>query len=108
MLVLGEKITLARKKAGLNKAQLARAIGVKPPTVTNWENGVVKMVSARNLFKLGKLFNVEPEWFLSNKKSTEPPKQLSHHEMLALLTKEDLDALVRVMQAMLDADQYRK
>ena len=108
MSMLGEKITLSRQKAGMNKSQLARAIGVTPTAVTDWENGIIKMVSAKNLLKLSKFFKTDPDWFLEPMKPPEPLRKLNQHEMLDLLSPEDLKVLERVMQAMLNTDQYRK
>ena len=111
MLFLSEKIRFIRIKAGLSKSQLAQAMGVKPPTVTNWESGKIKMLSANNLHKICKLFDVEEEWLLEQKKKSPKlklEKNLSHQEMLNLLNQEDLDALGHVMRAMLFKAQYKK
>lgn len=37
--ILGERICVARKEAGLRQYELARAIGVTDPTVNRWERG---------------------------------------------------------------------
>lgn len=37
---IGERIRLARKRAGLNQAALAERLGVTQPAVANWESGV--------------------------------------------------------------------
>ncbi|MGE0714812.1 MAG: helix-turn-helix transcriptional regulator [Alphaproteobacteria bacterium] len=36
---IGDRIRVARERAGLSQAQLAEAIRVAQPTVANWENG---------------------------------------------------------------------
>ena len=36
----GEWFRVARGRAGLTQAQIAERLGVKPQTVSNWENGV--------------------------------------------------------------------
>lgn len=37
---IGDRIRLARKRAGLNQAALAERLGVSQPAVANWESGV--------------------------------------------------------------------
>lgn len=37
---INEQIRERRKKAGLTQAQIANYLGVSPPAVNKWENGV--------------------------------------------------------------------
>lgn len=43
---------------------LARACGVKPPSVSEWRSGATKHIEARHLLMVARFFRVNPEWLL--------------------------------------------
>jgi SOS-response transcriptional repressor LexA len=76
MKTLHERITYARTKAGLSKANIARAVGVSSPTVTDWESGKIKNIEGANLLKLASVLKVTPEWLQTGKY---PPKEPTYN-----------------------------
>lgn len=56
--MLKDKIKKLRLEAGLNKAELARAVGVTDVSVHYWENGTIKQVGSNRLLKLAKVFGI--------------------------------------------------
>lgn len=57
-----ERLTFARKTAGLKQIELARAVGVSSASVSDWESGVVKNLEAPNLLKICEALNISPTW----------------------------------------------
>ena len=42
--------------------ELARAVGVKPPSVSDWLSGKSKTMEGENLLKASKFLGVNPNW----------------------------------------------
>lgn len=63
---IGERITEARERAGIKKADLARSLGIKPVNVTQWENGTTRPDIER-LPDIARQLNVTVEWLLNDK-----------------------------------------
>lgn len=59
-----ERLTVARKKRGLSKAELARSVGVSGPTVTDWESGEIKGLKIENLHKICRVLRIREAWLL--------------------------------------------
>lgn len=63
MTSLAERLTLAM--AGppkVSQAELARACGISPPSVSDWLSGKTKSMDGANLLKAAKRLQVRPEW----------------------------------------------
>lgn len=60
-----ERLSLAREAKGYKKAHFAKAIGVQPPTITEWERGDTVAPSAANVMKICQVLNITPEWLMS-------------------------------------------
>lgn len=58
-----EKLRECRERKGLSQKQVALEIGVKPPTVSQWESGI-KIPSRENIVKLANLFDVTVDYLL--------------------------------------------
>jgi SOS-response transcriptional repressor LexA len=58
---------VARLKAGVTKTALAKAVGVSPSAVTQWENGQTKSLDGVNLIAAARLLKVLPDWLSSGK-----------------------------------------
>lgn len=56
--MLKTKIRELRLNAGMNKAELARAVGVSDVSVHYWENGAIKQIGSDHLLSLAKVFNI--------------------------------------------------
>jgi transcriptional regulator with XRE-family HTH domain len=63
-MAIGEKIKQARLKVGLNQAELARALGIKPVNVSQWESGKTRP-DVERLPAISKELRVSVEWLLS-------------------------------------------
>lgn len=46
---------------------LARAVGVKPPSVSDWLSGKSKTMEGENLLRVAKYLNVNPVWLATGK-----------------------------------------
>lgn len=55
---LKDKIKELREKSGMNKADLARAVGISDVTVGYWENGKIKTMTSDNLISLAGAFGI--------------------------------------------------
>jgi DNA-binding transcriptional regulator YdaS (Cro superfamily) len=49
----------------ISQAALARACGVRPPSVTNWLSGRTKRLEGANLLAAARALNVSPDWLSS-------------------------------------------
>jgi HTH-type transcriptional regulator, cell division transcriptional repressor len=61
---LGNRLTLAREAAGLDLNQLAQRIGVRPPTLRNWEDDRAEP-RANRLQMLAGMLDVSLVWLIS-------------------------------------------
>ena len=62
-----ERLTDRMKELGLREADLARACGVKPPSVHYWITGKTKKIEGENLLLAAKALRVDPEWLRTGK-----------------------------------------
>lgn len=62
----------------MTAAELARRVGIKPPSVFLWLDGSTQSIKGGNLLKAASALEVNPEWLASG---TGPkfPSQQSHH-----------------------------
>lgn len=91
---LGHRITLARTVyGGMEQAELARAIGVRPESVSRWENGKT-LPTVIDIFALAEALDLPPSELLDPE--SEPP-----------VLKRRWDELVSAMGHLPDADQVR-
>lgn len=60
-----QRLTLARERGGMTKAQLSRLAKVSGPTVTDWEGEKTKMIDGANLVKVAEILRVTPEWIIN-------------------------------------------
>jgi len=62
MTTLAERLREAMSAAGVKQVELARAAGVKPPSVADWLNGKTKNIRGANLVSVAQLLNVSEAW----------------------------------------------
>ena len=55
-----------------SQAALARACGVKPPSVHDWLSGETKTIEGQNLLRAAKFLGVSPEWLTTGKGPKHP------------------------------------
>lgn len=73
---LSERIKLAMDQAGLSQVELARACGVKPPSVHGWLSGKSKFLRGENLLQAARALNVSENWLATGTgpmRIAEPP-----------------------------------
>lgn len=64
---LSERIRAAMAAAGVSQTELARACGVKPPSVHGWLNGKAKFLRGENLLQAAKFLGVDQDWLATGK-----------------------------------------
>ncbi|AUV49956.1 helix-turn-helix domain-containing protein [Bordetella bronchiseptica] len=62
MSTLAERLREAMDDAGIKQVQVARAAGIKPPSVADWLNGKTKNIRGANLVSVAQLLNVSEAW----------------------------------------------
>ncbi|CAA2107698.1 LexA family transcriptional regulator [Variovorax paradoxus] len=60
--MLSDRLKKAMDAAGISQAELARACGVKPPSVNGWLSGKAKFLRGENLLSAAKALNVSQQW----------------------------------------------
>ena len=61
-MTLAERLTTAMERSGITQAELARACGVKPPSVNGWLSGKSKFLRGENLLKAAAVLGVSQQW----------------------------------------------
>lgn len=103
------RLTQAREAKGIDKSELARRVGVKPPTVTDWESGEIKRIDADNMLNVCLELDVNPLWLMRGRGpmqvgATAPdpplltPKQQSVLGYLDGLTEAQQEEIIRELQ----------
>ncbi|WP_295991679.1 S24 family peptidase [Rugamonas sp.] len=59
-----KRLTHARETRGIKKSHFATMVGVKPSSVTDWENGDTKMLAGENLMRVCETLRIAPTWLL--------------------------------------------
>jgi len=71
-MLLSERIKLAMERAGVSQVELARACGVKPPSVHGWLSGKSKFLRGENLLQAARVLRVNQNWLATGQGSIEP------------------------------------
>jgi transcriptional regulator with XRE-family HTH domain len=101
MSALTDRLRMAREQAGLSQGQVSRLLNVHRPTISEMEAGRRK-VSADELIKLAKLYDVSLEWLTEDKKQDSDNDErvtLAARE-LAKLEKSDLDLVLKMLRTL--------
>ncbi|MBJ8432858.1 LexA family protein [Acinetobacter pittii] len=69
---------------------LARAVGVKPPSVSDWLSGKSKTMEGENLLKASKFLGVNPNWLASGNGSPHETSKKTNEEDLSNILFRDL------------------
>lgn len=95
---LGERISVARERAGLSQAELAEALAIKSDMLDNWENDAAEP-RANRMTLLGGILGVSAGWLLYGIGEGVPapsdetaPEQLSDDHLAERLLTELRDA----------------
>jgi|TARA_R110002033_G_scaffold170862_1_gene214544 transcriptional regulator with XRE-family HTH domain len=63
----GERIKERRKELGLNQPDVAKAAGVKVPSVSQWETGSTKSISGLPLAGVARILKTNSTWILTGR-----------------------------------------
>lgn len=69
MTTLAERMKTAMGAKGCTLTELARAAGVKPPSVSDWLSGKTKTLKAATAFRAARFLNVSELWLIEGKGS---------------------------------------
>jgi len=64
---IGGRVKMLREAAGLTQSELARRIGIKPPSLWLIESGDTKTVKGATLMRLSEALNADPAWLSSGR-----------------------------------------
>lgn len=67
MSTLAERLTECFEDSGAKPAELARACGIKQPSINDWMSGRTKNISGENLLLAAQFFKVNPWWLATGK-----------------------------------------
>lgn len=71
-MLLSERIKIAMEAAGVSQVDLARACGVKPPSVHGWLSGKAKFLRGENLLQAARALNVSQDWLATGEGPMKP------------------------------------
>jgi phage repressor protein C with HTH and peptisase S24 domain len=69
---LSERIKLAMDQAGMSQVDLARAVGIKPPSINGWLSGKSKFLRGENLLKAARALQVNQQWLATGDGDMKP------------------------------------
>lgn len=108
MTTWNKRIKEAREEAGMANSDLARAVGVKPASVTLWENGSTKNMDAANCIKACEVLGIRPQWLVFGR----GPKHVANSKLvrsivatLEGLSEDDLRRADAVLHSMFEGMQ---
>lgn len=104
MNTLGERLRAALdgppKKS---QAALARACGIKAPSVHDWLSGKTKAIEGQNLLSAAKFLGVAPEWLASGKGAMRPSGEPSVEQTPALTPRQQ--AFLALLDGLTESQQ---
>ena len=91
MNTLSERLKQAMEEAGAKQIDIARAAGIKPPSVADWLTGRTKNIRGANLVSVARFLNVSEAWLADGKLPKE--RELDSDWPFASIAKERYNAL---------------
>ena len=101
--MLSERLLFAMRRAGLSQAELARACGVKAPSVHSWLSGKSKYLRGHNLLAAAKALGVSQTWLATGKGSFNPLPQEEGRLCPEMMTVNDCLNKLELVVSKLDA-----
>ena len=89
---LGERLRHARKDRKLSQVSLAKAAGIKQPSLSELESGESKSISGDTLVSIAAALRVRPEWIVTGK----GPRDVAPQQAL---TEDEIDLLAKYRTA---------
>lgn len=101
MTTLATRLDVALKRTGKSQAELARACGVKPPSVAAWFSGATKKLKADSLIRAAAFLGVRQEWLNSGQLPMHGTTAAAPHPLVAMeeppasrLTSQEVDLVL--------------
>jgi phage repressor protein C with HTH and peptisase S24 domain len=73
-MTLSERIRLAMSEAGMSQVELARKVGIAPPSVHGWLTGKAKFLRGENLLRAAAALNVNQHWLATGEGNPHDPE----------------------------------
>lgn len=58
------RLAQARSARGMTKTEVAKATAISSPTMTEWENGNIRMLDADKMMRICLLLDISPAWLM--------------------------------------------
>ena len=103
---LGERVAAARKRLGINQAELARRAALAPAAVWQIEHGD-RRPSAGTLRRLADALEVSADWLLDRPEAPAPsdPRVAALYRGIERLSRRDREAVLRLYEILAGDDE---
>jgi SOS-response transcriptional repressor LexA len=81
---MSERLIAAMEASGVSQASLARACGVKPPSVNGWLSGKAKFLRGENLLSAAAALGVNQQWLATGEGQMKPSHTAGNIELSEL------------------------
>lgn len=99
----GDRIRQRMEAMSLSQTDLAKACGIKPPSVNDWFSNKTKMIDGKNLVAVARALNTSPEWIMTGRGVSEQSHDLGINLPMMSEALVSLDKAVRKMGLEWDA-----
>ena len=79
-MTLADRIRAGMSASGVSQAELARACGVKPPSINGWLSGRAKFLRGENLLRAAQVLRVNRDWLATGRGEMSDSEALSDQE----------------------------
>jgi transcriptional regulator with XRE-family HTH domain len=115
MTTWNDRLESARIARGISPADLARAVGISAPTMSDWRAGKIRSLNAEHAYKLCKTLHVRMAWLLfghgameDHRVREEPPayrNDPTHRELIALFDRLTASQQADILRAMAETQR---
>jgi phage repressor protein C with HTH and peptisase S24 domain len=84
-MTLSDRIRWAMNEAGITQVELARRVGIAPPSVHGWLTGKAKFLRGENLLLAARALNVNEDWLATGKGEPNAPYTVNAIDLMAAL-----------------------
>src|SRR4051812_34013846 len=99
---IGTVIRIRRDELGISAAELARAVGVSPQAVSNWENQAARSPAKAHLRKIAETLSLKLEQLLGPVQSAQESEEARLLEVFRSLSSADRRVALRLLAAIRD------
>lgn len=99
MSIVGERIKMFRKLAGMTQVELANHVGVGRAAINKYEKGVIENIPVKNIEYIAKALNVQPQTLMGwNDPEADVPCEIRLKRLLKLVYGQQTLDLVNIFQ----------